>query len=138
MNILLNIRFYVDKLRILGFRQSACTWFTSCLDGRSQKTRVEGCLSGPLQMSSGVPQGSILDPLLFICYISDLPSVASWSSTFLCVDGSAVLVKGKNAESIRIYMNHDLLAVDNWFGFNKLALNKDITKCILFCSNWLT
>ncbi len=125
----------VEKLRHLGFRPSACAWFMSYLDHRYQRTKVGDALSGPMRMNSGVPQGSILGPLLFICYINDLPCSANHSMTFLYADDTALLVKGKELEDIRCKMEADLKNVNTWFGSNRLAMNQSKTKSMLFCSS---
>ncbi len=86
-------------------------------------------------MNSDVPQGSILGPLLFICYINHLPDLATHSSTFLYADDTTILVKGKDIVDIRYKLEKDLSQVDKWFSHNKLAMNESKTKCMLFSTN---
>ncbi len=88
------------KLLHSGFKHSVVNWFRSYLTHRSQCTCVNGALSDVRQMSSGVPQGSILGPLLFICYINDLPNILTKAKAFIYADDTALLVKGHNLESI--------------------------------------
>ena len=64
-----------DKLSSLGFSKSSVQWFDAYLTGRTQSVIVNGELSDPHPILSGVPQGSLLGPLLYIIYINDLPSV---------------------------------------------------------------
>ncbi len=82
------------KLRHLGFKASVVSWFCSYLSNRQQCTRVNSSLSEVWQMSSGVPQVSILGPLLFISYINDLPGALTFSQSFIYADDTALLVKG--------------------------------------------
>ena len=65
----------IQKLKLYGFEDCAISWLRSYLSGRSQRVYVEGALSESLKLEAGVPQGSILGPLLYILYTNDLPQV---------------------------------------------------------------
>ena len=65
----------LETLYSLGFLDSAVFWFKAYLTNRTQSVNVDGVLSDPQSIQFGVPQGSILGPLLFILYINNLPSV---------------------------------------------------------------
>ena len=65
----------LEKLRLFGLTAGALAWFNSYLSARSQLVCVDGCFSPPLGVDSGVPQGSILGPLLYILFTSEIPDL---------------------------------------------------------------
>ncbi len=123
------------KLRYLGFQHGVISWFRSNLSNRMQCTKVNGVLSDKAQMNSGVPQGSILGPLLFICYINDLPCHLTDSATFIYADDTAILVKGKSVDQIDNMLNSEFKKVTNWFNANRLSVNRKKTNVMLFCGS---
>ena len=89
------------KLKSLGIKESSVSWFDSYLCDRSQYTVVEGSSSHVEQVGAGVPQGSILGPLLFTCYINDLTKYTGSLEPFLYADDTALLAKGKDLAQIQ-------------------------------------
>ena len=82
-----------------------------------------------------MPYGSILLPLLFICYRNDRLDVTIRSYTFLYVEDTAILVKGKDLVYIKYRLESDLSSFDKWFSQSKLSMNQSKTKCMLFSSS---
>ena len=123
------------KLCHLGLKMSAVSWFQSYLTNRQQSTKNGSRLSSPKQVSNGIPQGSILGPLLFICYINNLLNCLSNADCFLYADDTAILVKGRSNDEISAKLNREFEKVDHWFSCNKLSVNNSKTKSMLFSSN---
>ena len=88
---MVNHSILVRKLKSIGVSEDSISWFMSYLSGRSQMTKVEGTLSGLKPISHGVPQGSILGPLLFLIYINDLCDVVELCGTSMYADDMAIL-----------------------------------------------
>ena len=72
----------LNKMRFYGFSECSLNWLTSYLSNRSQSVLIDGHLSEPLPVKAGVPQGSILGPLLYLLFTNDLPEVIHASTTF--------------------------------------------------------
>ena len=80
----------------------------------------------------GVPQGSVLGPLLFIIYINDIQNALKYSKSFIFADDTLISYSDKNIKSIRKRLNIDLKLLSGWLSANKIALNINKTKVILF------
>ena len=65
----------IEKLGLFGLEMEVTEWLKSYLTGRSQSVLVDGCLSPPLNIDCGVPQGSILGPLMYIIFTNDMPDL---------------------------------------------------------------
>ena len=89
------------KLKALDLSQDVFRWFQSYLSDRQQLVDVSGTLSSHANISCGVPQGSILGPLLFLIYVNDMSSAVS-NNLLLYADDSAILVADKCLLSYRI------------------------------------
>ncbi len=122
------------KLRCLGFKPAAVSWFTSYLTNRTQCTKVNNKVSNCLSVSHGVPQGSILGPLLFVCYVNDMPKFIDHASTYLYADDTAVMVSDKHVPVIEQKLNSTIEQIYRWFCANKLKVNIKKTKSMLFRS----
>ena len=123
----------LKKLKAIGACDSAVNWFNSYLSDRKQFVDVKGCLSTASDVTCGVPQGSILGPLLFTIYVNDM---ASSISCDLCLyaDDSLLLVSGKDVKSIELSLCNEMNSISNWLDSNKLSLHLGKTESILFAS----
>lgn len=106
-----------------GFSSSATDMITSYLSGSSQVLKVGAATSKPLSYSIGVPQGSILGPLLFLVYINDLPRSIKYSQTLLYLDDTVISVSGPNTDVINQKLNADLQSLHGWLLDNHLIIN---------------
>ena len=128
------------KIQSVSASTSALKLFNSYLTNRYQVVRIHSSLSDSLPVEFGVPQSSILGPLLFSIYGNDLPEVPRRCSSECFVDDTKLFVSFNLHDSQRIVqeMNEDLLQVRNWCFGNRLLLNPDKTKLIVFGSRQMT
>ena len=130
----LNHSILLEKLKSVGIRGSARNWFSDYLFNREQFCIVEKCKSKPMKITCGVPQGSILGPLLFLIYFNDFEKCLKYAHCLNFADDTVVYVEGKNKESIEYQLNEDLKLISTYFQINQLVinLNKGKTETMLF------
>ena len=109
----------------------------SYLSNRSQATLVNGYKSLPSEVKCGVPQGSILGPLLFLIYINDLARVSSFDVR-LFADDACLILDDKNPKRLQNNINHELNKINNWMKINKLSINYDKTNYMIFTKKEMT
>ena len=98
-------------------------WFTSYLSNRQQFVQIGNEHSEMQFINCGVPQGSILGPLLFILYINDLVHVSKLAKIIMFADDTNLFFSGENIEKLNYDINKKLIALSLWFKLNKLSLN---------------
>ena len=121
----------IDKLKFYGVDGTVILRFKSYLSGRRQCTKFRGTKSTYLDIICGVPQGSSLGPLLFSIYINDMVNACNLSVPYLFADDGALFFDNicrKSYLSIRI----EMLTIIKWLSVNKLLLNIDKTKILIF------
>ena len=121
----------IQKLNNLGVRGPILKWFKSYLTNRFQTVIIDQVKSDPLEMSHGVPQGSVLGPLLFLIYINDLTLNTSLSS-ILFADDTCLFLSDKDPNQLKITLNNELDKISSWLTNNKLTLNVAKSNFILF------
>ena len=116
-----NILLY--KLEYYGFRGVTLDWFKSYLSNRKQFVRYQMHDSNHKIINCGVPQGSILGPLLFILYINDIVNTTSLLELILFADDTTLLFSHPDIASQNDIINIELQEICNWFQANKLSVN---------------
>ena len=109
-------------------------WFRSYLSDRKQCVKIGDKVSSFLDVTCGVPQGSILGPTLFLCYINDL-SVALKCHLALYADDSALMASGPNSGEVSDFLTAQMSKCKTWLVDNRLSLHVGKTECILFGSS---
>ena len=122
-----------SKLPIYGIKNENLCWFESYLFGRKQIVSYDGALSEIQAISCGVPQGSILGPLLFTLLMNDIDKNLRQCEMTLYADDSVLYVGSKTCGVIEKKLNSDQEQIANWFAQNNLVVNlkKTKTECVL-------
>ena len=130
----------LKKLDYYGIRGIPLKWFQSYLSGRTQFVDYDGICSTALPITTGVPQGSILGPLLFLIYINDMHSAFNNFESILYADDTT-LVKSLSSfsfstestdQNLSKNINSELQKVQEWLAANRLSLNISKTKYMIF------
>ena len=122
----------LHKLENYGIRGTALNWFKSYLSNRQQFVTINTYESTPKSMTYGVPQGSILGPLLFIIYINDLPQICELAKFIMYADDANIILTGNSLDEVYDQLNILTAALVKWVDNNGLALNLKKTNYMIF------
>jgi hypothetical protein len=125
----------LSKMKLYGIGRKELAWFMSYLNNRQQVCCLDACSSDPLTIDCGVPQGSILGPLLFILYVNDLPQCFSECQVNIYADDTAFYIAKRTVTEINEALQTELDQVHNWLCANKLSLHVGKTASMLLCSH---
>ena len=128
---LVNHTLLLEKLKLYQCCGKTLEWFTSYLNERKQMVNFKNNISDPELVKSGVPQGSILGPLLFILFMNDIPLEINEGALEMYADDSTVSVSGKTVKEIETKLNTSARQIATWCSENKMAVNVEKTKSLL-------
>ena len=121
-----------QKLKKYGIRDTEHKWFMSCLSGRQQLTIVNDKRSEQLpEEPYGVPQGSVRGPVLFLLYINDIVSAVN-CKVHRYADDTILVHHDLNSDVLQSRLNSELDQISNWLKTNKITLNADESKYMIF------
>ena len=122
----------LTKLYHYGIRGNALQWFKSYMSERKQFVSYNGTSSSMKTVCCGVPQGSILGPILFLLYINDLSNVCKNTEPFLFADDSNLFISDSDPYKLQSQLNNELENISLWLKVNKLSLNIKKTHYMVF------
>ena len=129
-----NHKIFLQKLEHYGITGKVLGWFRSYLSGRSQYVVVNGHSSEILPVTCGVPQWSLLGPVLFLIYVHDLPYVSKILKFYLFADDTSIYYDSENLITLQKTVNRELRKVRKWLEANGLSLNIAKTNYVIFHS----
>ena len=127
-----NHKILIKKLDYYGIRGEYNNWLDSYLTNRKQFVTLGDSTSSQENITCGVPQGSVLGPLLFLIYINDMNTAVENSIIHHFADDTNLLCSGKKLKKLRKTMNKELSSLFEWLCANRLSLNVDKTEFIVF------
>jgi len=128
----LDHKILVSKLNNYGIRGVANSWIQNYLHDRNQYVVFNQQSSSTSPITCGVPQGSILGPLLFLLYINDLPKCSPNLQFIMFADDTNIIYSDTSQKSLELTLNKELKTISDWFKLNKLSLNVKKTNFMIF------
>jgi hypothetical protein len=125
----------IGKLEYYGIRGIAKIWFENYLTNRKQIVKYKQVMSREMMVQTGVPQGSILGPLLFILYINYIQNCSDIASMILFADDTNIFYSHSCLETLNKILQTEVDKIAEWLNTNKLSINTSKTKFILFRSS---
>ena len=126
-----NHKILLDKLQYYGIRGTPLKWFADYLTDRKQYVVINKNYSSMLTVKCGVPQGSVLGPLLFILYVNDLQSATSLK-LIMFADDTNIFATGTDLPKLTNTINDELTTINHWFSANLLSLNLQKSNYMIF------
>ncbi len=131
----INHEILIDKMRnLFGIIGIQLKWFESYLNNRVQQCMINGKLSSQKTITCGVPQGSILGPLLFLLYVNDMPESLNYSTPSLYADDTEICTSSNDCGDLVHKINNDLENIRKWMIKNKLQIHPSKSKHMFIAS----
>ena len=127
-----NHKILLTKLKYYGITGIPNYWLTDYLTRRHQRVKIGNTFSAYKDITCGVPQGSILGPLLFLIYINDMYKATKYGTLYHFADDTNLLYSNKNEKLLRKNINIDLSLIFQWLCANRLSVNVDKTEFVVF------
>lgn len=122
-----NHKILLQKMNHYGIRGLVLDWFQDYLSNRKQVVCINSTLSEEIVCDIGVPQGSVLGPLLFLLYINDISDSINEGSLRLFADDTNLFITHKNLAQAKLLAESTLIKLNQWFNANKLTVNLEKT-----------
>ena len=130
----INHQILIQKLDFYGIRGIEKKWFISYLSNRRQSVIINNVSSDLTSVSCGIPQGSVLGPILFLIYINDFHLCSSLFDFHLFADDANLFYRHRNLDTLKENINSELNNIHSWLCANKLSLNIEKSNFVLFHS----
>ncbi len=121
----------INKLYKYGIRGIALEWIKDYLLNRKQYVVYHNAKSNMSSVEIGVPQGSILGPLLFLLYVNELPNISSTLSCIQFADDTSIFIRGRSLPEIASTLNHEMEKITDWLKDNMLTINVSKTNYMI-------
>jgi len=128
----INRSLLIKKMIKMGITGNVINWFSSYLTNRKQVVSFKNTTSSEQIVDNGVPQGTILGPILFLIYINDLCKIINKCEIQLFADDTMLYISGKDIKKMMLIMNLELENVNVWLRNNYLCINTEKSKFIIF------
>ena len=129
-----NHEILIKKLQHYGIRGIGLQWFINDLQERTQMVKYKQHKSTEMSVRTGVPQGSILEPLLFLIYINDIENCSKILSFVLYADDTNAFYSNSCLKTLASTIQNEMNEVVQWLNANKLSINASKTKFVIFKS----